>query len=439
MMPRHIPLLSGTTTFEDFLYTLPRLAFPINLINGNALEKYEMKFASVTGSRYAVAFSAGRVGLYGLLLSYGIGKGDEVMLHVPSHIVVPNAIRYTGASPVYVDCNLNDYNIDIKKAEEKITPRTRALILQHTFGIPADIEAVLAFAKTHNLIVIEDCVHALGGMYKGKKLGSFGNASFFSTEETKMISTTMGGIIVTDDEETAAKMKKFRDECEPPGFILTYKYLLKFSLYYLLLNPGIHKYTRAVYEFFGNRLPLPRPTSYEELIGDRPAKYLVRFSNVLAELGLRQLRRLTYNLRHRRKIASLYLSLLRSKELKRVRVPYGSDPSWVRYPVWVTNREEANRRFRKHGVLGMWFSSVLEEAVDPAHAEYKTGSCPNAERAAAHLINLPCHPRVTETDASHLISIIEDLVPNEDDLNSHGLKMKGPRILSSVSPKGYSR
>ncbi len=414
-MPRHIPLLAGTATFSDFLYTLPRLAFPFNLVEGNSLEKYEKEFARITGSRYAVSFSAGRVGLYGLLLSYGIGKEDEVLLHVPSHIVVPNAIRYTGAVPVYADCNLNDYNIDIKKAEAKITPRTKALILQHTFGIPADIDAALKLAKKYNLIIIEDCVHSLGGTYREKQLGSFGNASFYSTEETKMISTTMGGIIVTDEEHIYDKMKLFRLQCEPPGFGLTYRYLLKFTLYYLLLHPNVHKYTRAIYEYFGNRLPLPRPTSYEELKGERPEKYLLRFSNVLSEIGLRQLCKLNANLQHRRETASLYLSLQRAKNLRRVKLPYDSKPSWVRYPVWVNNRDEANRRFKKYGVLGMWFSSVLEEAADPSNAGYISGACPNAENAALHLINLPTHPRVTKKDARLLFSLIEDLIPPDDE------------------------
>jgi perosamine synthetase len=418
---RHIALLGGTADFNDFLYTLPRLALPLNFNSGKTIEKYENFFADLNHCKHGITFSSGRVGLFGLLKSFGIGEGDEVLLHVPSHIVVPNAIRYTGAKPVYTDCNLNDYNIDVQKAKEKITSKTKAIILQHTFGIPADISGVLKLAEENNLIVIEDCVHALGGTYEGKFLGSFGTASFFSTEETKMISTTMGGIVLTDDSTLSEKMKEFRTECAVPEFWLTYKYLLKFSLYYLLLQPYVHKYARAVYEFFGNRLPLPRPTTYDELIGEKPSKYLVRFSNVQSEIGLRQLKHLQENLTHRRKIAQLYNERLQELKLKRVIIPEHSNPSYVRYPVWVRDRKEAERRFKKYGVLGLWFTSVLEEAVDPANVGYEKGSCPNAEAASKHLINLPNHLRVSERDAVRLLSIIQDLIPSEEEfLNGNG-------------------
>jgi hypothetical protein len=214
------------------------------------------------------------------------------------------------------------------------------------------------------------------------------------------------------------KMKKFQAECELPSLGLTYGYLLKFALYYLLLEPNVHRYTRMIYELSGNRLPLPRPTVYEELIGEKPEKYTVRFSNVQSELGIRQLKKLKLNLAHRRGISSVYEHLLREKNLKRIVIPSHSNPSWVRYPIWVTNREEANWRFRKYGVLGIWFSSVLEEAVDPANVEYVDGSCPDAEEASKHLINLPNHPRVTEKDARLLFSIISDLVPPHDEERS---------------------
>src|SRR5207248_6324325 len=109
-----------------------------------------------------------------------------------------NAIRYTGAKPVYVDCQLNTYNMDLKEAEQRITSRTRALVLQHTFGIPVDLDAALDLTRRYKLDLIEDCVHALGATYDGRQVGSFGRAAFFSTEETKTISTTMGGMAVTD-------------------------------------------------------------------------------------------------------------------------------------------------------------------------------------------------------------------------------------------------
>ncbi len=191
-LPRRVGLLGGTTTWADCLVAAYYLANPRRLVQGAAIAEFEAAFARQVGVRHAYSFAAGRVGLYGVLLALGIGPDDEVLVQVPTHIVVANAIRYTGARPVYVDCELNTYNIDLEQAERALTPRTKALVLQHTFGIPADIDGAVALARRHGLEIIEDCVHALGATYDGKQVGGFGRAAFFSTEETKTISTTMG-------------------------------------------------------------------------------------------------------------------------------------------------------------------------------------------------------------------------------------------------------
>src|SRR5437867_7451552 len=167
---RVVATLGGTTTLADCLVALLYLADPRHMVQGQAIAEYERAFASQVGVRYAYSFSAGRVGLYGLLRILGVGDGDEVLLQVPSHIVVPNAVHYVGARPVYVDCRLDSYNMDLEQAEQLITPRTKALVLQHTFGIPADMEAALALAHRHNLHLIEDCVHALGATYDGQQV-----------------------------------------------------------------------------------------------------------------------------------------------------------------------------------------------------------------------------------------------------------------------------
>ncbi len=409
-MKRHIALLGGTTTLSDTIVTASKLMLPYNLTDGSYISKYEEIFAKKVGSRLAISFSTGRVGLYGLLKSFGIGYRDEIILQVPTHIVVSNAIKYAGATPVYVDCSLENYNINLNSVRSKITSHTKAIILQHTFGIPVDINEAIALAKKHGLIIIEDCVHALGATYDGKNIGSFGHASFFSTEETKICSTTMGGMVVTDDPIIANKMKEFQKKCSIPNFWSSYRYLLKYTLYYFLLHPNLHKYTRALYELFGNRLPLPRPTTYEELIGKIPDKYEQRLSNGQALIGLRQLNKLDENLKHRRKIASIYDNKLRSKGLKVLEIPEKSEPSYVRYPVWVEDRTKAVSCYKPYGVLGTWFTSVLEEAISPSYGDYVKGSCPNAELAAQHLVNLPTHQKVKISDAEKLFNVLEDLI-----------------------------
>jgi dTDP-4-amino-4,6-dideoxygalactose transaminase len=408
-LPRHLALLGGTTTAGDCLTGLRYLAAPDRLIKGPEIAEYEQAFARVIGVGYGFSFSAGRVGLYGLLRAMGVGPGDEVLLQVPTHIVVANAVRFTGARPVYVDCRLDTYNIDLEQAERRITPRTRVLLLQHTFGVPVELDAALDLARRHGLQVIEDCVHALGATYDGRQIGSFGRAAFFSTEETKVISSTMGGMVVTDDAELAARMRAFQAGCAWPSPSVTSRYVLKFLAYYLLTEPHLHRYIRALYERLGQRHPLPTPTSNAEMHGRRPPNYEQRLSNVQAALAMRQLRRLDTNLAHRRAVARAYRERLPELAAGAFRPPAQAEPAFVRYPVWVTDRAGAIRAVAPRAVLGTWFTSVLEEAASPASGDYETGACPRAESAARHLVNLPTHPRVKTKDVDAIASVVGTL------------------------------
>jgi dTDP-4-amino-4,6-dideoxygalactose transaminase len=340
------------------------------------------------------------------LRALGVGPGDEVLLQVPTHIVIPNAVRYTGARPVYLDCQPDTYNMDLDLAERHVTSRTKALVLQHTFGIPADLDAALALARRHGLELVEDCVHALGATYDGRQVGSFGRAAIFSTEETKTISSTMGGMVVTDDSELAARVRAFQARCAWPSASLTARYVVKLALYHLLTQPSLHRYTRATYELLGRRNPLPIPTTAEEVRGGRPAKYEQRFSNAQAALCLRQLRRLDANLAHRRAVADAYRARLSQRGFEPPRPPAKAEPAFVRYPVWVEDRAATLRAAGPHAILGTWFTSVLEEAVSPAYGGYELGSCPRAEAAARHLVNLPTHPRVGARDVEAIVSAL---------------------------------
>ena len=381
------------------------------LVKGESIGKFEDYFADRVGVRHACSFSSGRVGLYGLLKILGIGAGDEVLLSVPTHIVVANAIRYTGATPLYVDCDPLNFNMDLREARKRITPKTKVIILQHTFGIPVDMESAMALAREFGIPVIEDCVHALGARYAGKPVGSFGKAAFFSTEETKTISTTMGGIAVTDDDEIAKKLREFRKTCAPPSRWLAYMYVLKLVLYHFLMQPHVHRYSRPIYEWMGNRHPLPRPTCQKELMGEKPDNYLKCFSNAQALMGLRQLYRLDDNLSHRAEIASRYHNGLAVQGFKRPKIPPQAEPAFVRYPVLIEKRAAAVEKLAPWLVMGTWFTSVLEEAISPYHAGgYYPGSCPHAEWAAKHLINLPTHPRVSKKDADTIIEKLKALM-----------------------------
>jgi perosamine synthetase len=401
---RRLGLLGGTTTWSDFAAALRLLARPGALVDGPSLAAYEAEFAATIGVTHAISFAHGRVGLYGILRALGIGPGDEVLVPVPTHIVVPNAVRYTGATPVFADCEADSWNTDLRKAEQLVTERTRALLLQHTFGNPADIDGALDLGRRHGIEVIEDCVHALGARHRGRLVGGFGKAAFFSTEETKTISSTMGGMAVTDDEAVAASLRELQTRCAPPGAWLAARYVLKLMGYHLLTQPELHRYTRPLYEALGRRNPLPGATSLEDRTGVRPPDYEQRLSNAQAELARRQLRRLEANVAHRHVISDVYARTLGPHG--GAPPPHDGDrPALVRYPLRVKDRETVARRIAPYAVVGLWFTSVLEEAETPAHGGYMSGTCPVAEEAARHLINLPTHPRVTEADAATIAKV----------------------------------
>jgi perosamine synthetase len=414
-LPRLVGQLWGTNNTGDVLTAFRFLTTRRNkIVQGPELAAYEQAFARKVGARHAISFSSGRVAMYALLLEMGIGPGDEVLMQLPTHIVVSNAVRYTGAVPVYIDCDLNTYNMDLTQAEERITPRTRVLLLQHTFGIPADLEKAQELARRHNLILIEDCVHALGATYRGKHVGTFGQAAFFSTEETKVISSTMGGMAVTDDDELAGKLRAFQEQCEWPSTQLAARYLIKLVVYHLLGHPYLHHYTRPIYMRLRQhpRTHLaPGATSEEETQGkvhkDRlPDGYLMRLSNGQAALALRQLKRLDKNLAHRRSTAEAYRKGLQAAGFHVPQPPEDSVPSFVRYPLWVDDRADAMRKAAPHVILGQWFNTVLEESTSPASGNYVMGSCPRAEAAAEHLVNVPTHMRVTRADVQSIVAAL---------------------------------
>lgn len=408
-MPGLIGQLWGTTTLQDCLTVLKLGLNKRLLVQGSTIREYEQEFARRVGVRYAYSFASGRVALFALLRSFQIKEDDDVLLQVPTHIVVPNAVRYAGGKPVFVDCDLNTYNMDLDLAEKRITPRTRVLLIQHTFGIPVDVDRAREIARKHNLILIEDCVHALGATFNNRPIGSFGQGAFFSTEETKIISSTMGGMAVTDDPEIAARLKSIQETCAWPEQNIVWRYLLKLVVYYLFTHRFLHPFTRPIYMRLRQdpRTHLaPGATHHDEMHGIQPSDYMVRLSNGQAVIALRQLSRLEVNLQHRRNIAEAFRQELSERGFQTIKPPAGAQPSYVRYPIMVSDRPAAYKKALRRVILGQWFNSVLEESASPEYGGYVDGSCPNAELAAQQLVNVPTHFRIRQSDVRPIIDIL---------------------------------
>lgn len=179
---------------------------------GPKLEEFEHAMAHYIGVPHAVGVSSGTAGLHLCIRALDIGEGDEVIVPSFTFIAAANAIRYERATPVFVDIESTILNLDPAKIEAAITPRTRAILAVHTFGVPAGMQAILEIARRHNLFVIEDACEAIGAEYRGCRVGSFGDAAVFAFYPNKQITTGEGGVIVTSRAALAQRMRALRNQ-----------------------------------------------------------------------------------------------------------------------------------------------------------------------------------------------------------------------------------
>ena len=183
--------------------------------SGSYVNKFEDAFSSYCDTKYGVAVCNGTVAIHLALVALGIGKGDEVIIPSFTMIATAFSVCYTGAIPVFVDADRETWNIDVKKIEEKITNRTKAIIPVHIFGNPCNMDEICRIAKKYNLYIIEDAAEAHGAEYCGKKVGSFSDIASFSFFANKNITTGDGGMVVTNSEENYKKCKYFKNMCFP--------------------------------------------------------------------------------------------------------------------------------------------------------------------------------------------------------------------------------
>ena len=184
---------------------------------GKFIEEFEQEFAKYCGRKYGVATANGTVALHLALKAFGINKGAEVIVPDLTFVAVANTVTYCNAKPVFVDSHPDYWCINPEKIEEKITPKTKAIVPAHLYGHPCDMDAILDIAEDRGLYIIEDAAEAHGAEYKGKKVGSFGDISCFSFYGNKIITTGEGGMCLTNNEELAEKMRILRDHGMDPN------------------------------------------------------------------------------------------------------------------------------------------------------------------------------------------------------------------------------
>lgn len=364
--------LSPNTEREDVFEALRVLFNPASWQKGSAIDEVEKWFNGVS-------FDSGRSALFALLQTFDIRQGNEVLIQAFTCVAVPNSIYLAGALPVYVDID-DTFNLDPKDLEKKITKRSKAIIVQHTFGVPAQMDAILPIAKKHKLIVIEDCAHSLGATYKGQRLGTLGDAAFFSFGRDKVVSSVWGGVATLNIKDQRSKIKdkliKFQEELSYPSHPWIAQQLfhpIAFAAILPTYNMVIGKIMLEVFKRM-RLLSVPNPPSF----------YPKRYPNALAQLLLKQLAKLERYNETRRDVASYY-----RKELKKETLDSGA--IYLRYAVLVDDPAMVTRLAKQQGILlGNWYYNVIDpKGVDLNAAGYVRGNCPHAEKAAAHIVNLP--------------------------------------------------
>jgi perosamine synthetase len=355
----------------------------------NSVGKFELDFKTFFQLKYSFSFWKARVALYALLKTLGVGSGDEVVLPGYTCVMDVNPIKYLGAKPVYVDIEPDTFNMNVKLLEEKITPNTKVILAQHTYGYVCDIEKIIEIAKKNNITVIEDCCLALGSKYKGKLAGTFGKAAYFSFQWNKPFTTGLGGMAITNDDEFAKKMEDLcKSEMRKPGFKEIAMLFAQLMVYRALIYPRTTALAQSLFRWLTKKRVVVGSSvtcEFEPVMVD---DFFKGVSCVQAKSGIGQLRKLEQNINHRKKMAALYDKLLSEKGWKvRKYDTQVMEPVMVRYPVRITEKEKALEQAASAGIeLGSWFECPLHPIETPLEKYgYKIGMCPEAEKASKEL------------------------------------------------------
>ena len=217
MSDRFIPVSAPTLVGNEKRYVMDCLESNWISARGKYVEQFESAFAEFCGVKHGVSCANGTVALHLALLALGIGPGDEVIVPTLTFVATANAVRYCGATPVFVDCESETWNIDPGLIESRITSKTKAIIVVHLYGHPVDMDAVMSLADRYRLFVVEDAAEAHGAIYRGRVVGSIGHIGTFSFFGNKVISTGEGGMVTTNDQELARVMRQLKEQGMDPN------------------------------------------------------------------------------------------------------------------------------------------------------------------------------------------------------------------------------
>lgn len=336
---------------------------------GSYVAQFEERFAAFSGARHGVAVSNGSVALHLAMAALGIGPGDEVIIPPVTHVAVANAVTLVGATPVLADCSLETWGLDPARVAEKITPRTRAIVPVHLYGHPVEMQPLIELAQQHGIFVVEDAAEAHGAEAHGRRAGSLGHLACFSFYANKIVTTGEGGMILTSDDELAARTRSLRDQA----------------------------YGKGAQRFMHQELG-----------------FNYRFTNVQAAIGCAQMERADEFVETHRRNARLLNDLL--ADVPGLTLP--PEQPWARNVYWMyTVLVDAQRygmsRDRLMEVLKDEYAIDSRAVFHPMHRQplyeqqFAGQSYPVSERLASEGLNLPSGNELGEADVRRIAAALK--------------------------------
>ncbi|MGN0026693.1 MAG: DegT/DnrJ/EryC1/StrS family aminotransferase [Clostridium sp.] len=388
----NIPLIDLKAQYESLADKLNEATLGIlssaNYIMGKTVLDFEKEFANYIGVKHAISVGNGTDALVLALKSIGIGAGDEVITTPFTFFATAEAISAVGGTPVFVDVNKDTFNIDTTKIEEKITSKTKAIMPVHIFGQSADMDEINEIAKKHNLIVIEDACQAIGGKYKGRKIGTLGDAACFSFFPTKNLGCAGdGGMIVTDNDEIATIARALRTHGSGENGQKAYN----------LLNNIEEEVQKA--ESANDTVYNPLKY-YNYLIG-----YNTRLDAIQAAILDVKIKEIDKWNARRREIVKAYNEALQNNALV---TPVAKDYNEHVYHMYILqseNREEVIEKLKEAGIAtGVYYPVPLHLQKVYKNLGYKEGDMPVAEYLSHRTFAIPVYPELNEEQVQYIIS-----------------------------------
>lgn len=325
---------------------------------------------------------------------------------------MPAAIRFAGFKPVYTDILPDTYNMDPDKLPQ--TPKAKVLIVQHTYGICANMSAIVDYCKRHQIILVENCSQAMTSTHDGKLCGTFGEFAFFSGQWNKYFSTGSGGFFFTQNKELAQKTLGIFNKCLRHTSLQDILVSSQLLLHDLFVHPQMTILTTKIATLSGYKGMRAGNSNIVESQHTMPKSYQLRMAPTQLHAGLKELQALKKNMRHRYRIGEFYRTHIEGLSFQTVPKTARRKTTFLHYPMRVSNKNEIlSLAVQKNIELGNWFTSSLHrQNMGLTKFGYKKGSCPIAEQASKQVINLPTHTRITRLYASHILDFISTYAKN---------------------------